>query len=144
MCWEGRSCKGVPLYDYPVGAMFYGENGSLLIGQGNEYKIFDLKGKIVKEVKSEFTADPMNRTNPSQQLDALHIRNLFSAIRKGSQVRSGIEDNYKSTLLCQLGNIAYRTGTMLQIDPATGAIKGNHEAMGLWTKKYHPGFEPEI
>ncbi|WP_294080779.1 Gfo/Idh/MocA family protein [Proteiniphilum sp. UBA5384] len=144
MCWEGRSCNGVPLYNYPVGAMFYGENGSLLIGQGNEYKVFDLKGKIVKEVKSEFTADPMNRTNPSQQLDALHIQNFFSAIREGSQLRSDIEDNYKSTLLCQLGNIAYRTGTMLQIDPASGAIIGNQEAMGLWTKEYHPEFEPEI
>lgn len=144
MTWEGRSCNGVPLYGYSVGAMFYGENGSLLIGQGNEYKILDLKGQVIKEVNSDFTVDPMSQVSPSQQLDALHIQDFFSAIREGRPVKSDVEDNYKSTLLCQLGNIAYRTGSMLQIDPATGNILKNSEAMRLWTKEYHPGFEPKI
>src|SRR5699024_1658353 len=43
MSWEGRSCNGIPLYGHAVGLMFYGEKGSLMIGQGDEYTLFDLK-----------------------------------------------------------------------------------------------------
>ena len=46
MTWEGRSCNGTPLFDNTVGLMFYGEKGSLLIGAGDHYTIFDLKGKV--------------------------------------------------------------------------------------------------
>lgn len=144
MCWEARSCNGAPVHGYPVGLMFYGEKGSLLIGQGNEYTIFDLKGKVIKDVKSRFTADPMNRISPSQQLDALHIQDFFTGIREGRPVRGGVDDAYKSTLLCQLGNIAYRTGTALEIDPTTGDIRHNKEAKALWEKPYHAGFEPVV
>src|SRR5690606_28075902 len=141
MCWEARSCNGAPVHGYPVGLMFYGEKGSLLIGQGNEYTLFDLKGNVMKDVKSRFTADPMNRISPSQQLDALHIQDFFTGIRDGRPVRGGVEDAYKSTLLCQLGNIAYRTGAALEIDPASGNIRNNKEAKKLWEKEYYPGFE---
>jgi len=142
--WDGRSCNGAPVYKHPVGLMFYGEKGSLLIGQGDEYTVYDLNGKVIKEVKSRFTADSMNRINPSQQLDALHIQDFFTGIREGCPVRGGVEDGYKSTLLCQLGNIAYRTGSVLEIDPASGNIRNNKEAKKLWEKEYYPGFEPIV
>jgi len=142
--WDGRSCNGAPVYKHPVGLMFYGEKGSLLIGQGDEYTVYDLNGKVIKEVKSRFTADSMNRINPSQQLDALHIQDFFTGIREGRPVRGGVEDGYKSTLLCQLGNIAYRTGSVLEIDPASGNIRNNKEAKKLWEKEYYPGFEPIV
>jgi len=142
--WEGRSCNGTPLYGHSVGLMFYGEKGSLMIGQGDEYTVFDLKGKVIKDVKSKFTADPMNRMRPSQRLDALHIQDFFDGIRNGVSVKGGVEDGFKSTLLCQLGNIAYRTRSSLQIDPANGNIIDNKEAIGLWKKEYHPGFEPTV
>ena len=144
MCWEARSCNGAPVHGYPVGLMFYGEKGSLLIGQGDEYTLFDLKGNVIKDVKSRFTADPMNRISPSQQLDALHIQDFFTGIREGRPVRGGVEDAYKSTLLCQLGNIAYRTGAALEIDPATGDVRHHKAAKALWEKPYHAGFEPIV
>ncbi len=144
MTWEGRSCNGTPLYGHSVGLMFYGEKGSLMIGQGDEYTVFDLKGKVTKDVKSKLTADPMNRMRPSQRLDALHIQDFFNGIREGVSVKGDVEDGFKSTLLCQLGNIAYRTRSSLQIDPASGHIVDNKEAIGLWKKEYHPGFEPTV
>ena len=48
--WEGRSCNGRPVEGNTAGIIFYGENGSLLI-DGNSYQIFDLKNKMVKELK---------------------------------------------------------------------------------------------
>lgn len=144
MSWEGRSCNGIPLYGHAVGLMFYGEKGSLMIGQGDEYTLFDLKGKVIKTVNSKLAADPMNRTSPSQQLDALHIQDFFAGIQNGTPVKGGVEDGYKSTLLCQLGNISYRTQATLEISPESGNILDNKEAMKLWRKAYSPGFEPKI
>jgi predicted dehydrogenase len=142
--WEGRSCNGKFEEGESVGVIFYGENGSLQIQSGNAYKIFDLKNNLIKEVKNDFEIDPRNLQNPSQQLDALHIRNFFDGIRLGTPVISDIDGGHKSTLLVQLGNIAQRTGQTLNIDPTNGHILNNPEAMKLWSRAYEPGWEPVV
>ncbi len=142
--WEGRSCNGKYEEGESVGVIFYGENGSLQIQSGNAYKIFDLKNNLIKEVKNDFEIDPRNLQNPSQQLDALHIRNFFDGIRMGTPVISDIDGGHKSTLLVQLGNIAQRTGQTLNIDPTNGHILNNPEAMKLWSRSYEPGWEPVV
>ena len=89
-----------------MGAMFYGDNGSLLITGSNAYTVYDLKNKVVKDVQSNIAIDPRNLMNPAEQLDALHIQNFFNAIRKSEPLHSDIASGHKSTLLVQLGNIA--------------------------------------
>ena len=142
--WEGRSCNGQPVEGSSVGVLFYGETGSLLIEGGNAYKIFDLKGKLIKEVKQEDIIDPRNLSSPAQELDALHIRNFFDAIRNGAPLRSDIVGGHQSTLLVQLGNIAQRTGRTLQTDPKNGHILNDKDALQLWSREYEPGWEPEV
>jgi predicted dehydrogenase len=142
--WEGRSCNGKLDEENSVGVLFYAENGSMLIGSGNAYKIFDLKNKLIKEVKNDFEIDPRNLQNPSQQLDALHIQNLFDGIRKGTPLISDIDGGYKSTLLMQLGNIAQRTGRTLNIDSNNGHIVNDDNAMKYWSRSYEPGWEPKV
>ena len=142
--WEGRSCNGKLDEENSVGVLFYAENGSMLIGSGNAYKIFDLKNNLIKEVKNDFEIDPRNLQNPSQQLDALHIQNLFDGIRKGTPLISDIDGGYKSTLLMQLGNIAQRTGRTLNIDSNNGHIVNDDNAMKYWSRSYEPGWEPKV
>jgi predicted dehydrogenase len=142
--WEGRSCNGKLDEEQSVGVIFYAENGSMLIESGNSYKIFDLKNKLIKEVKNNFEIDPRNLQNPSQQLDALHIQNFFDGIRKGTPVISDIDGGYKSTLLMQLGNIAQRTGRTLNIDSNNGHIINDQDAMKYWSRSYEPGWEPKV
>ncbi|HEX5026329.1 MAG TPA: Gfo/Idh/MocA family oxidoreductase [Agriterribacter sp.] len=142
--WEGRSCNGQQIEGNSVGVMFYGETGSMLIEQGNAYKIFDLKSNLLKEVKNEAIIDPRNLSNPAQELDAIHIRNFFDGIRKGSPVNSDITGGHQSTLLVQLGNIALRSGTVLNINPANGHIIDNAGAMQYWSREYEPGWEPKV
>ena len=60
MSWEGRSCNGRTIEGNSVGIIFYGETGSMLIESGNSYKIFDLKNKLVKEVKDNTPIDARN------------------------------------------------------------------------------------
>lgn len=142
--WEGRSCNPFPIEGSTVGVIFYAENGTMVIGGGNSYKVFDHKNNLIKEVKNEVKVDPNNLSNPSQQLDAFHLQNFFAAIKNGEPLASDIDGGHKSTLLCQLGNIAQRTGETLQVDPLNGRILNNPKAMKLWTREYQKGWEPKI
>ena len=142
--WEGRSCNGKTIDGDSVGVVFYGENGSIQIGSGNSYKIYDLNNKLVKTVENDFVVDPRNKMNPSQGLDAIHIQNFFDGIKKGSTVNAEIIGGHQSTLLCQLGNIALRSGGALEIDSKNGHIKNNKQASKLWKRAYQKGWEPTL
>jgi predicted dehydrogenase len=144
MTWEGRSCNGKYVEGSSVGAMFYGELGSVLIPGGNEYTIFDKQNKVVKEVKSQIKTDPRDQANPAELLDAFHIRNFFDGIKKGTPLASDIDSGHKSTLLVQLGNIAQRTGRSLDTNPASGRILKDKEAMKLWSRTYEKGWEMKV
>ena len=144
MTWEGRSCNGKHSEGSSVGVMFYGEKGSILMNGGNDYTIFDLKNKIVKSVKSSMNIDPMNTVNPAQNLDVLHIRNMFNAIKNGEELNADIVSGHKSTLLMQLGNIAQRIGRSLNINPENGHIIKDREANKLWQRSYEKGWEMKL
>jgi len=118
--------------------------GSIQIGEGNTYKVFDLDNKLVKDVKNDFKIDPLNKMNPSQGLDALHIQNFFEGIKKGTPVAAEIVGGHQSTLLAQLGNIAIRSGETLNIDPTNGHIKGSKAAEKFWKREYQKGWEPTV
>jgi predicted dehydrogenase len=144
MSWEGRSCNGKNIEGSSVGVMFYGEKGSMLIPSGNSYTIFDLQSKVVKEVKEQYKTDARDLSNPSEQIDALHIQNMFDGIKNGDPLHSDVDSGYKSTLLVQLGNISQRVGRSLNIDPANGHILKDKEASGFWSRSYEKGWEMKL
>ena len=144
MTWEGRSCNARNIEGSSVGAMFYGEKGSLLITGGNGYTLYDLDGKEIRKIEDKEKIDPRNSASPAQQLDALHIQNFFDAISKGSPLRSDIDSGHKSTLLVQLGNIAQRVGRSLEINPENGHIIKDKEASKLWSREYEKGWEMKL
>ncbi|MFC0263623.1 Gfo/Idh/MocA family oxidoreductase [Fontibacter flavus] len=142
--WEGRSCNGLNVESSSVGVIFYGEEGAIKIDGGNNYSILDRQNKVVKEVKYERQVDPRNLSDPTHELDSIHIQNMFDAIRKGTPLAADIYGGQTSTLLVQLGNIAQRVGRSLDIDPKTGHILNNPEALQYWSRAYQPGWEPSI
>ena len=144
MTWEGRSCNGKHIEGSSVGVVFYGEKGSIVISGGNDYKVYDLKNNVVKEVKKEQKIDPRDASNPSSHLDALHILNLFVKIKNGEQLKSDIDSGHKSTLLVQLGNIAQRVGHSLEIDSDNGHILKDRAAQKLWNREYEKGWEMKL
>lgn len=141
LTWEGRSCNARGIEGSSVGAMFYGDKGSLLISGGNGYSIFDVAGKEIESIVDKEKIDPRNAASPAQQLDALHIQNFFSGITKGEKLHSDIDSGHKSTLLVQLGNISQRVGRSLDIDPKNGHIIKDKEAKKLWSREYEKGWE---
>ena len=68
------------------GIAFYGTKSTLLSDGSDSYKILDLKGKVIEEVKSDMVFRSDDRFNPSQKLDAFHFQNWFDAIRKGEEI----------------------------------------------------------
>ncbi|SHG59241.1 Predicted dehydrogenase [Fodinibius roseus] len=143
--WEGRSCNGQPIGGHGVGASFHGTEGTIVIHPGNGYTLFDNNGNEVKEVSMD-SNNELDTTGPGYDRDAVHFTNFTDAIRSSdsSNLNSPVEDGNKSVLLCQLGNIAYRTGRTLDCDPDTGKIVDDKEAMKLWKREYEPGWEPTV
>ncbi len=145
MTWEGRSCNGFRLEDSGRGVAFFGEKGSLVSYGGDEYKIFDLDNKMLREEKSGIqNVDGTNTVSMGEQLDSLHLINFLDTIRGKKALTSPISEGHASTLLPQLGNIAFRTGRALHCDPANGHILKDKEAMKLWSREYEKGWEMRV
>jgi hypothetical protein len=76
-----------------------------------------------------------------EQLDTLHLVNFLDAIRGKVRLTAPIAEGHRSTLIAQLGNLAYRTGETLKVDPSSGHILNSPEAAKLWGREYEKGWE---
>jgi hypothetical protein len=47
-------------------------------------------------------------------------------------------------MVCHLGTIAQQVGRKLNIDPKTGHILDDPEAMRLWSRDYDPRWKPVV
>src|SRR5262245_32233530 len=127
--WDDSSCH--PRKQEKLAFVtFYGDKGSL-INHDSGYTVFDSAGKQIDQ-------------GTGSGGEKGHIQNFLECIRSGNKPNSEIEEGQKSTLLCHLGNIAYRTGHMLHIDPKTGRIIDDKEAEKLWGREYRKGWEPKV
>ena len=128
--WEHRTWNRVGLDGDAFGCTFYGEQGTLSLA-GPGYRVFDHQGKMVLE-------------EPAGTGSLEHVANFLAAIREGTPLAAEIAEGVKSTALCHLGNIAWRTGRALTCDPATGHILDDPAASQLWSREYRPGWEPKV
>ena len=129
--WEGRNWHRRGFEGTMFGIAFYGDRGSLVFGDIN-YTVYDPAGKQLAQQSKGFDGhDP-------------HLRNFLACVRSGDRPQADIEIGHKSTLLCHLGNIAYRTGHTLHLDPQTGQVQDDPAATALWSREYRPGWEPRV
>jgi predicted dehydrogenase len=146
LMWENRSSNGRKIEGSDRGIIFYGENGSLDTG-GDEYKVYDLSGKLISEVKSPAKAENLegrNTASPSLGLDSYHVANFLDSIRNNRRPNCDVELGHKSCVAMHLGNIAWRLGRDIKIDPKNGHITDDKEAQKLWNREYEKGWEPKI
>lgn len=129
IAWEGFSCSKLPTGRFPD-ILFHGEKGTMAIS-GDNYTVYDLKGKQVEQIKGTGS-------------DEMHQVNFLHAVRGDAKPNSEIEEGHKTTMLCHLGNIAYRVKRELSCDPSNGHILDDKDAMRLWKREYQPGFEAEM
>ena len=140
--WQGLSCNPYPTQNRSRGTIVYGTAGTVVLDQDG-YTVYDLENKVVKESIAQASADPLAPSG-DDQLTALHIANFVEAVRTGAPVTQPIAEGAKSVLLCHLGNIAQWTGRALRIDPQSGHVQGDEQAMGYWQRDYAPGWTPVV
>lgn len=132
-----------PFMDVQTGALVYGERGALFLGPGDNSKIFDEKGAVVKEWKAggADTSETMSTTNPTEALDVSHMTNFVECIRaRNVNTNVNAEQGVKSSILPILANIALDEGETIHLDPKTGVLKLKAGAKG-WAREYAKGWE---
>ena len=140
LTWEGRSCNGFLTEGTGRGVIFYGDKGTIYYGGGDGYTVYDGDNKVVKEVKESIVVDASNKVSPTATLDAMHLANFIRTVQGNDHLNAPLLQGHRSTLIPQLGNIAYRTGGMVNCDPTNGHIIGNADAARLWHREYEPGW----
>jgi predicted dehydrogenase len=109
--------------------IFFGDRGYMMIDRDG-YRVF-YKGERGPELNEKWTDS------------ATHYQNFIDCVknRKSEALIADIEEGHYSSLLCHLGNIAYRTGQRLEFDGKSETFRNSDAANALLTRQYRQGFE---
>jgi predicted dehydrogenase len=140
--WEGRSGNGYQFYNRGRGTTIHGTKGTIMIDRSG-YIVYDLDNNEVKRVMDDDDVDHLDTVGGGGMVDR-HVHNFAMAIRQGEKLNSPIDEGQKSVLALHLGNISQYVGRSLNLNPRTGRIIGDSEAMSMWSRRYEPGWEPTI
>ncbi len=123
LVWEHRMWSKHPAEGTGFGVAFYGEKGTLIIGERN-WRIEDGDG---------------SRSKPGPDGQVLHVRNFLDCVKSRNKPNADIEIGHLSTRLCHLGNIAFRTGKTLTFDAARESFRDD-AANALLSREYGSRF----
>lgn len=144
--WDCKCRNGLNTFAYPGGrgTIIYGTKGSVFADR-NGYKLYDLGGKLIRNVTSKEQNHTTGLGGSGGGLDAMHPRNFFEAIRGREKLNSSLDQGIKSTLLCHLANISYKEGNRpLKINPETGRFTDKKVMKKHWKREYEKGWAPTI
>ncbi len=133
---ELRDIDGIPNWPFNgTRVEVYGTKNMMFLGRhGDGWQVFDADARPVATTPGLFT--------PSVEK---HADNFIRCIRSRDIPAGDIEELHYSTLLCHYGNIAYRMGRKLHIDPKTEGFVDDAEANGLVKRAYRePWVVPEV
>ncbi len=128
--WEGLSWSPLGPHDDGFGISVHGTEGSIVI-RGGGYTMHDMQQKQIA-------------VGDAAAGDQDHFLDFIDAVRTGRLPHADIEQGHRSTLLCHLGNIAFRSASVLATDPENGHIQGNPTAEELWSREYHRDWQPKV
>ena len=122
LTYEMRVWNAYPLHEESEGAAVLGDQGSVVIGNGR-WRAFDAKGKLVKESVGSYGND------------LAHVKNFLDCMRNRGKPNADLETvGHPSSLLCHLGNAAWRAGRTLRFDPASYTFVGDADANQYLTR----------
>ncbi len=130
IAWQGLSWSPRGFEGEGFGITFHGDKGTMVMIDSG-YVVYDMSNKEMEK-------------GTGRASDDLHFENFLTCIREHKRPNADIEEGHKTTLLCHLGNISWRTGKTLHCDPKTGRILKDEDAMKLWTREYRQGWEPKV
>ncbi|WP_133468086.1 Gfo/Idh/MocA family protein [Paraglaciecola marina] len=140
--WDGHSCNRVLKWGRGRGLVIYATKGYVILDRTG-YEIYDLDNNLVSESKIKQSNDSGDLMGGGI-LTRMHVNNFISTLRGETKHQaSPIDEGHKSTLMCHLANMAYRSNETLICDPANGKPKSK-SALLHWQRDYAPGWAPKI
>ncbi len=125
-----------------VGNIFYGEKGILVVDGYDKYKTYMGQDRTPGQSGDDGgkAASGMDRGAGGT---TGHFANFIEAVRKHDKsiLNGPVETAHLSSGLAHLGNIAYRTGRVLEFDPKAEKFVNDPEADKYLTRDYRSGFE---
>ncbi len=112
---------------YPVGTIFFGSKGYMIIPDYSSYHTF---------LGPDGEPGPSKVEEPQTMADLPHFQNWVAAIRARDHklLNADIEEGHKSMAMCLLARTAFQVGRPLQFDPETEQVVGDDEANELLNK----------
>lgn len=124
LLWEHRVWEKKGPEDLASGVSIHGDKGVLLF-KGDGWEVRGSDGA---------------KAPPGKNIVGEHQKNFIDSIRGNAKPNAEIEVGHKSTRLCHLGNIAFRTGKTLKFDAKTETTD-DPAANKLLGREYRKGFE---
>jgi predicted dehydrogenase len=144
LTWKCDCCSGKTTYGRDRGVAIHGTEGTVIIDRAG-YEVFDRKDKqIDRYVVSGHAATSASDLVGADSMTDLHFANMIDAIRTGAPLHQPIVQGNVAVTLMQLSNISYFTGRGLHIDPSTGIIQNDPEALAMTHRTYQKGWEPKV
>jgi len=141
--WEHRTWGQAPDPQYPWGATFYGDKGTLKASVHSYDFTPTQKGQapIHQDVTYELEQYPEDKTEKDLEKHCApairyHMKNFLAAVASRGQPVADIEEGYISTASCILANIAMGLGRTLRWDPQTQRATDDDEANRMLARKY--------
>jgi predicted dehydrogenase len=83
-----------------------------------------------------YTSDTVSERGTTSLQHMPHVRNFLDSMKTRALPAGDIEIGHRSTAVCHLGNIAYRTGQKILWDAKSEKITNSSQANELLTRKY--------
>ena len=121
LTYEMRIWSRYRLHDESEGAAVLGDKGFIVIGNGR-WRAFDVKEEQVAEDEGGYN-------------DVGHVEDFIASIRSREKPAADLETvGHPSSLLCHLGNAAWRARRSLRLDPETYTFTGDEDANQYLTR----------
>lgn len=137
--WSNANSMEDPNRGY--GMEFHGTNGTLFIDRGG-FEVYPEKRLEGKKVVDVGAAMKMTRVNDAHRD---HVRNFLDCVKSRERPVSDVEIGHRSTSVCLLGNVAFRSGQRIEWDVASQRPKeDNTEVERLLTRHYRAPWKLEV
>jgi hypothetical protein len=99
----------------------YGDQGYIVIGN-RRWRAYAARDELLAEGSGENDGTS-------------HIRNFLECVKSRKRPNADLETvGHPSSILCHIGNVAWRLGRQVQLDPETETFVGDDEANALRTR----------
>jgi predicted dehydrogenase len=134
LIYEDRLFTPYGLHGFDSGNAFYGTEGYMIFSRRGYYQVY-----LGPKEKKGPTVSKEIRGNKGRGYSE-HMANFLSCVRTRNQTNCPPELAHHSCSLVHLGEIAYRTQSVLNFDPDTEKFVNNDQANQLLTKEYRKPF----